>query len=63
MLLERKLLIVSEKHFLLALVHQNIPFLLSHKGYCPEVSLLLRMLLPTHFLKVSGNGLQQDLKR
>ena len=62
-MLERKLLMVSEKHFLLALVHQNIPFLLSHKGYCPEVSLLLRMLLHTHFLKVSGNGLQQDLKR
>ena len=55
--------IFSEKHFLLAFVHQNIPFLLSHKGYCPEVSLLLRMLLHTHFLKVSGNGLQHDLKR
>ena len=54
---------VSEKHLILALVHQNIPILLAHKGYCPEVSLLLRMLLDTPVLKVSGNGLQQDLKR
>ena len=54
---------VSEKHLLLALVHQNIPFLLLHKGYCPEVSLLLRLLLHTHFLKVSGYGVLQDSKR
>ena len=54
---------VSEKHLLLALVHQNSPFLLSQKGYCPKVSLLLSILLQTYFLKASGNGLQQDSKR
>ena len=53
---------VSEKHLLLALVHQNSPFVLSQKGYCPKVSLLLSMLLHTHFFKASENGIQQDSK-